>query len=511
MTRWTGKPLKITHGDFVMPFMSLHTNIKCGHVDSCLVITNDFDTMLFSYPLDCTQRHLFFMKATLTWITFLVAVAACSNTFVMGPAGEFAGTSPVPGYVLATLQDVQSEAFLRVYNALGVSVSSTASNPFPPSECPFVALQGGYLASGSPIAVTPTLIAPFSASGVLEVASLSAPVWMGVVDATSFNVNAEYVGPFNASFVDGLFVLSPSALGDVTLPCNPSFASVGLYHKAEFMVAPYGSDFPNPPSAGAVFVTLADMSSDVFVESFNINGLVASSNSASRVCCAMRIQGGYLSLSTSTLVPYTSRGSMQCPAKTLSAPVWLGTADNGAYPDTFVGPLNASSLRLLSVNANQPSTCTSGDVNVWALFKLHTTPSPPTPAPSSGDCYNMDIQVSYYLPDGTICIAERWTYYMKLGTVYQSIGMSSINECGGTVGTVDAYNMQLQPYNTSYMVGKTSGASSCDCTGITNWGFVPLNESGHGYKSTICYKSIQEFYFCEVLMWLNNGPVQCPP
>lgn len=442
----------------------------------------------------------------------LASVVASSGTFLVGPAGGLYGPSPVPGYILASLQDVESEAFLGVYNAIGISVAPTTPSPLPPSNCPFVAVQGGYLATGSPISVSPTLIAPFTASGTPEISALSAPVWFGIVDAASFSSNYDYVGPFNSSFASGLFVLSATALNEVTLSCNPAYASVALYRRAEFLIAPYGSDFPNPPSVGAVFATIHDVNSDIFLESFNVNGLAtSSSSSASHVCCAIRIQGGYLALSTSTLAPYTAGGTIQCPTKTLDSPVWFGTANDGAYPDQFLGPLNVSTLAMLTVSAQQPSVCSTSDVNVWALYKVHTMPSPPTPAPSTGDCYNMDIQVSYYLPDGTICIAERWTYYMKLGTVYASIGMSSLNECGGTVGAVDALNMELQPYNSSYIVGRTSGASSCDCTGITNWGFVPLNESGHHYKATICYKSIQEFYFCEVLMWLNNGPVQCPP
>lgn len=444
-------------------------------------------------------------------LAVLATSVISSSTFLVGPAGDFMTTSPVPGYILATLEDVQSEAFLRVYNAIGLSVADNTPNPLPSSECPFFAVFGGYLATGSPLSISPTLVAPFTSSEALEVGSLSGPVWLGVVDATSYTSNNQYIGALNSTFADSLFVLSATALSEVGLACNPTYASAAIYRKAQFMVAPYGSAYPNPPTTEAVFATVADINSDTFLEAYNINGLAASTSAASQVCCAVRVQGGYLTLSTSTLSPYTAGGNIQCPSKTLQSPVWFGTANNGAYPNEYIGPLNASVLSSLTTTTSQPSVCGTGDVNVWALYKVHTIPSAPTPAPATGDCYNIELQVSYYLPDATICLAERWSYYMKLGTVYQSIGMTSINECGGTIGAVSAYNLELQPYNESYMVGRTSGASSCDCSGVTNWGFIPLNESGHGYKSTICYLPIQVYYFCEVLMYLNNGPVQCPP
>ncbi|CUG91754.1 Hypothetical protein, putative [Bodo saltans] len=451
------------------------------------------------------------MRRFIATLALFVISVSCSNTYVVGPAGDFISSSPVPGYILATLADIQSEGFLSLYNAIGLSVADNTPNPLPSSECPFIAVQGGYLATGSPLSVSPTVVAPFSSSEVLEVGSLSGPVWFGVAYATAYSTNNEYIGAFNTSFVESLFVLGAAAINQLGLSCNPAYASAAIYRKAQFMIAPYGSNYPTPPTSEALFATIADISSDTFLESYNINGLVASSSAASHVCCAIRVQGGYVTLSSSTLAPYTAQGDLQCPSKTLQSPVWFGTADNGAYPDNYIGPLNHTVLSSLTTSSSQPSVCGTDDVNVWALYKVHTIPSAPTPAPATGDCYNMEVQVSYYLSDGTICIAERWSYYMKLGTVYQYVGMTSINECGGSIGAVNAYNLELQAYNESYMVGRTTGASSCDCTGVTNWGFVPLNESGHGYKSTICYLPIEVYYFCEVLMWLNNGPVQCPP
>lgn len=450
------------------------------------------------------------MTPLLALATICIVAVTASRDYVIGPAGTFTTHSPVPGFILATLEDVQGSGFLSVYNALGVNLTSTTPPSFPGNYCPFIAIQGGFLATGSPLSVSPTLIGPFTSGGALQDGgSLTAPVWMGTVSATDFQQN-EFVGAFNQTFISGLFVMSEATLAQSSLSCTPSVASIGLYRRAQFMVAPYGSSFPTPPVVGAMLVTLADLASDTFLETFNINGLVASGVDVSNVCCAMRVFGGFLTLSTSVIAPYTAQGNIQCPQSALTGPVWLGTTDSGAYPDAFIGSLNASVLAELTVDSDATAVCGSSS-NVWALYKVHTLPTPPTPAPAHGDCYNMDIRVTYYLPNMVICLAERYTYYMRMNQTYSAIGMTSLNECGGTIGSVSAQNMELQPYNDSYMVGRTSGATSCDCSAVTNWGFVPFNQSGHNEMSTICYKSIDEFYFCEVLMQLNNGPVQCPP
>lgn len=445
--------------------------------------------------------------------TFLLAfqLISASHVFVAGPSGAHFGLSPVDGYVLATLDDIASSDFLNVYNALGLHVS-TPSFVFPSVHCPFIAVQGGYVGVGSPLDVVPTILAPFNSAQALQSgATLAAPVWFGVAMSTNFEGVNEYVGALNKTFLHSLYLVSPETLNGLSLTCSPSVAHVGLYREAVYTVAAYGADFPNPPSSSSQLLSLGDMQSDTFLFSYNTHGLgVVSSESVANVCCGLRVAGGYLALSSSSMAPYGGSETIQCPQSTLTAPVWLGTANDGGYPSAFIGVLNASSLSMLSVSTSQPSVCSPSSRNVWALYKMHpgATPTPPSP---SGNCYNVEIQVSYYLPGGTVCLAERWSYYMQLNKTYSAVSMSSINECGGTVGSVSAFDMELQPYNDSYLVGRTSGATNCDCSGVTNWGFVPLNESGYTQMSTICNLPIQVYYFCDVLMYLHNGPVQCPP
>lgn len=446
------------------------------------------------------------LRATV-FVCLLVAVLG-DRTFIAGPAGSAYGISPVPGYVLATLADISSNEFLSLYDALGLHVESSAAN-FPSTYCPFVAVENGFLATGSPLSVVPTVIAPFNSAGSLQDGlQLVSPFWMGVANATAFSTQNEFVGSFNKSFAEALFTISMDNLISSGISCDIAKAHVALYVKAKFSIGGFGEDFPHPPFPAAILASVDDLRSDSFLEVYNVDGLADSGETLSNNCCALRVSSGYLSLSTSTIQPYTASGSSECPTNALTAPVWLGTANNGAYPDEFIGSLNASTLADLTTFTAAPSGC-SQSRNVWAIYKYHSVP--PTPAPAKGDCYNVDIQVSYYLPGGTVCLAERFTYYMRLNETIATVHMSSINECGGTVGSVVANGIELQPYNESFLVGRTSGATNCDCSGVTNWGFVPLNESGYSYKSTLCYLPIQEFYFCEVLMELNNGPVQCPP
>lgn len=439
-----------------------------------------------------------------------IVMVASSNSFAVGPAGSQFSTSPAPGYVLASLADIQSSPFLSVYNALGLNVETSAPFTLPSGSCPFFGIQGGYLAFGSPLDVVPTLLSPFGNGGTIQTGSmLSSPVWFGTSNPTAFATNNEFVGPLNATFLASLYILPESTLNALTLACNPSEAHVALYITAEFIIAPFGADFPSPPSSTAVLAALADIKSEVFLAAYNPSGLaVGGAATPHDICCAIRLQDGYVSFESSSLAPYTASESIQCPADSLAGPVWLGTANNGGYPGMYIGAFNVSVLVGLSVSPNTPSVCTSSQRDVWAIYKAHPGTGP---APSSGDCYDMAIRVSYYLPNGVICLADRWSFYMKLNETYETIAMSSLNECGGSIGAVSAFNMEIQPYAENKLVARTTGATSCNCQGgdVSLWTFVPTNYTGS--MSTVCDLPVQEFYFCDVLINVNKGPVKCPP
>ena len=445
-------------------------------------------------------------------IAAIVVETAADRTFLIGPSGtSFSGASA--GYVHATLADMQSPKFLSVYNALGLDTLQ-GSMPSPAAHCPFVAVAEGVIATGSALNPTPTVVAPFASNEVpqLGVGPLVSPVWLGFVNSSSPSTDYSFVGPLNSSTLAALFTLPVTDFQNFAFGCDFENAHYAIFTRAAFVIAGYGLNFPNAPYPNAELVNLDDLASDNFIEAFNTNGLEDFGETVQNGCCAFRVAKGYLSLSDSTVAPYSATSeTSQCPTGRLTNPVWFGTDDWGQFPSAYIGPLNSSTLAMLTTPSSIPSAC-SASQNAWGIFKYHPN-SPPTPSPAPiGDCYKMELQVSYYLPDGTICLAERWTYYMKMNKTYASVAMSSINECGGSIGAVSAFDLELVPYNSDYMIGRTTGATNCDCSsGVKNWAFIPYNESGHNSMQVLCNLPIQVYYFCEVLAYVRGGPVQCPP
>ena len=451
-------------------------------------------------PTGCTTR----IAVVGLVVMQLAATVVDARNFVIGPAGHSFGEAPVPGYVLATLHDMQSGAFLQDYNALGLRANSQ-SQVYPSTRCPFVAVRDGILALGSVLDSSVTPLAPFSQSELPQLGNrLTNPVWLGLLNATTFT-SYSYVGPFNASFVDQLFVASLEQLGE-GVTCDYDSSHMAVYVRAVFIVGGFGADFPSPPSPNSELATVADLQSDVFVEAYNGVGLTDMGESVENGCLVLRLLSGYIAISsTAYLSPYTANGVIQSGPQ-LTNPVWLGTGPWGSVPNEYIGPLNGTTLNQLTALRDAPVSCRqAGNRNAWGIYKRHPYLPPP---PAHGNCYEVEIQGSYDLPGDQICLADRWNYYMRINETYDTIGLNSLNECGGTY---NAHGMQLQPYNDTFLVGRTTGATSCDCSNVTNWGFVPLNNSGQSYMAQLCYVTVDEFNFCEVLIEVKSGPVKCPP
>ncbi len=98
---------------------------------------------------------------------------------------------------------------------------------------------------------------------------------------------------------------------------------------------------------------------------------------------------------------------------------------------------------------------------------------------------------------------------MRLNETYASIPMSSLDECGGGHSL---YGMQIYPYNATWLVATTTGATGCDCTNGTynNKALLPMNASASTDYTTVCRVPQPGFGFCEVEIGITRGPLKCP-
>ena len=490
-------------------------------------------------------RRFLVVSAVLA-LAMLEAVAA--DDYVIGYAGtgiKGAPSPPVPGYVVAGLQDITASAFVNAYNAFALS-SSTGDQVFPATGCPVVVLREGFLAYGSQLDVNAWLVSPFTAQGKpMRPSNLASPIVLGALNQSNFQ-STTFIGPYlNASDVASFYIATSTTVD--LAQCDVSVGHLTIYAKATFFV---GSLSPTPFCTGSTLATLADIRSRHFVDEFNGgSGLEVTGEYLTSPCCAFRLMQGYLGYSNSpsssmsplatalnsgdeVVTPFFSQGgASQCPtSSSLTAPVAFGTASDGN-----LGPLTAVDLNRFRLLPNPPATCNEA-TSVWAIYAAPpgcvpttttpfttlstTTAAPPvttsgtaptltpsttvvpptTTAPSDASCYSLNFNADYVLNDN--CYAIRNNYIVQLGQVSRSINMSTNNLCGFPAYV---YNFSLSYYNTTVVVASMGSFTGCSCPS-QNIAFVDIDQ-GDGQ---LCMDNTGTGY-CDLDVSIASGPFPCPP
>jgi hypothetical protein len=456
------------------------------------------------------------MRSTLLVIVLLavtttthVALASSMNP-IRGSAADSSpkfviGFQSATGYIAAKLADLQSSDFVNEYNIDGLTVEAN-SNTLPSSggwsPCPFVAVAEGILTYGSLSAQQNFF--PYTAQGYLENGTTlsQVPTFFG------FSNPPRFIGAnWNASFASQLYTTSASnACGG-----NGLAAFWTVFIRADYVVATLGDSGVHPVSPDGQLATLADLQSSHFAEIYNaINGIkVFKENLTLNGCCVFRLNKDYLIVNTGAGViePFNpANGDDLCynGQAALNGVVQLGLRVDGAFPN-----LNFTTRYSFTTEAASalPSYCASNPPQSLAIYKIHPFQAP-TPAPQEHNCYKVSLRVSYYLPQYPICLADRWRYIMRVGETYNSITMSSIDECGFPVSM---YGLTIKRYTPNHaVVYSTGGASNCPCNGSA---IVPYNYTSIGEMTTVCQYNEGEFNWCDVLFQFDGvgNSIPCPP
>ena len=444
--------------------------------------------------------------AVVAWIALAVFAScavqpAAADGFVIARAGASYPGGP-GGYVEATLDDVRSASFAAGYNPFGLTVAGGGEGTVAVPHCAVVAVREGVLAFGPTDNVS--LVGPFGiVSAQWESGStLSGPVQFGAA-------GGGFVGAMSAAFQRGLYTVPVAQASR----CYGKTAMWGVFRPARFYFGRTGPAYPSGPASdpSAVLATLADVTARDFVTGYNAAGVQGFQYASGQAggCCAVRVAEGYLTYTdatsgvTSFVVPHyhNAAGTDACDGSGFArlsgnqrfATKWASDGSSGH----FLPQLTYENIRSFNVSFNGPSQCNNNGANSFALMK-----SGPSDSPYQGNCWKITVQGDYYTPSTSSCLADRWHFDTRNGTV-QDIQLNSFNTCGGDIV---ASGFSISNYNDKHALASVSGLTNCaGCTATDK--LIPLPTGSE--MSTVCYVTVGNYGWCRVLVQVEKN-YECP-
>lgn len=236
---------------------------------------------------------------SLTLLLLVLVATAAAQTYVIGFTPNV--TSPYPGYVVASIVDLQSAAFAQQYNTIGLSYIAPYNGG---AVCCVLGVQEGFLTFG-PNSTYSNYVNSFQGnqdtctSGTapmnttfgmpLNAGGPYAGLWLSsLTQKEQQSLNTAYVVPQGYYYCSGQTV--PTVFKSIATPAPTAVLP-------PYIVQPQGPNYPAPTGYSEMYV--ADVASSTFTSWYNSNGgilLTGSRSFAQNYCCLIRVaDGGFLS------------------------------------------------------------------------------------------------------------------------------------------------------------------------------------------------------------------------
>ena len=336
-------------------------------------------------PQTITNHSMFKLLAVVAVSALLLQAASATDPVYERPfVGGFVNTkngAPPTGYVIMSLDDISSPAFVEYYNNRGVDFIQT----FPDGPlCCEILTSTGFLAYGQPGNLS--YLEPFQ--GSTDVCTSGTMPQKTIFGGGPISGEPLYYKPIPILNTTSIALLSTTAQTP-EMSCQNAAGMYTAYFKLipgpsgqfEYKLQQVGPDYP-VPSGGWEQATFADVKSADFSSFYNKNGLKITQAETANYCCMIQVAGnGWIMYGAapgrspiSTFEPST--GAWNCSA--VNTVLNLYTTFGGNYQNAFFPQWNStitSQLSLLYNDTNDYDGCI-GLPDTLALLKKSVSPNP---------------------------------------------------------------------------------------------------------------------------------------